>query len=135
MRRRILRKNSAKAEQGGVSNSIGQLMRNTTGIQPSLSFATCKSRIINTWNGFPEFAKEVGNHQNSSKDGIEAMKTNLMMWGSFMPSAMKAAIHLGPTCTENLEIYKNTNFEEILSLFGITQKLILEQYWNILKRF
>ena len=46
------------------------------------------------------------------------------MWGLFMSSAMTAAIHLGPSFTANLEVYKNTNFEEIMSLFGITQKLI-----------
>ena len=39
---------------------------------------------------------------------------------------MKAAIHLGPNYLANLVIYKNTNFEEIQSLFNITQKLMLE---------
>ena len=49
-----------------------------------------------------------------------------------MSSAMKAAIHLGPNYTENLEVFKNTNFEEIQSLFGITQKLILDHSEEIL---
>ena len=40
-----------------------------------------------------------------------------------MSSATKAAKHL---TVRNLEVFKNTNFQEILSLFGITQKLILE---------
>ena len=39
---------------------------------------------------------------------------------------MKAAIHLGLNYLANLKVYKNTNFEEIQSLFNITQKLILE---------
>ena len=38
-------------------------------------------------------------------------------------SLMIAAIHLGPNYSENLEAYKNTNFEEIESLFGITQQI------------
>ena len=46
--------------------------------------------------------------------------------GLFMLSTMNAAIHLGPNYSENLEVYKNTNFEEIPNLFGITQKLILD---------
>ena len=49
-----------------------------------------------------------------------------------MSSAMKAAIHLGPNYTKNLEVYKNTNFEEIQSLFGITQKLISDHSEDIL---
>ena len=43
----------------------------------------------------------------------------------FMSSSIKAAIHLGPNYLANLEVHKNTNFEEIQSLFNMTQKLIL----------
>ena len=39
---------------------------------------------------------------------------------------MKAAIHLGPNHLANLEVYKDASFEEIQSLFNITQELILE---------
>ena len=49
-----------------------------------------------------------------------------------MSSSMKAAIHLGPNYTENLEVYKNSNFEEIQNLFNITQKLVLEHSEGIL---
>ena len=37
-----------------------------------------------------------------------------------MSSAMKAAIHLGPSYTENLEVYKNTNFEEISRVSSVS---------------
>ena len=57
--------------------------------------------------------KKLGITENSPKFGIEAIKTNVLMWGLFMSSTMKAAIHLGPNYTENLEVFKNTNFEEI----------------------
>ena len=64
---------------------------------------------------------------------MEALKTNLLIWRRFMyssmkaaTSSMKAAIRLGPNYLANLEVYKNRNFEEIQSLFNITQKLILE---------
>ena len=50
-----------------------------------------------------------------------------------MSSSMKAAVHLGPNYLANLEVYKNTNFEEIQSLFNITQKLIQEHSEEILK--
>ena len=45
---------------------------------------------------------------------------------------MKAAIHLGPNNLANLEVYKNTNFDEIQSLFHITQRLTLEHSEEIL---
>ena len=44
-----------------------------------------------------------------------------------MSSSMKAAMHLGP-----LEVYKNTNFEDIQSLFNVIQKLNLEHSEEIL---
>ena len=49
-----------------------------------------------------------------------------------MSSSMEAAIHLGPNYTENLEVYKNTNFEEIPNLFNITQKWVSEHSEEIL---
>ena len=57
---------------------------------------------------------------------MEALKTNVLIWGMFMSSSMNAAIHHGPNYLANLEVYKNTNFEETQSLSSITQKLILE---------
>ena len=50
-----------------------------------------------------------------------------------MTSSMKDAIHLGPNYLSNSEIYKNTKFEEIESLFNITQKLVMEHSEEILK--
>ena len=52
-----------------------------------------------------------------------------------MSSSMKAAIHLEPNYLANLEVlevYRNTNFEEIQSLFNVTQTLILEQSDEVL---
>ena len=46
--------------------------------------------------------------------GAEALKTNVLIWGLFLSTTMKAAIHLGPKLTlKNLGVYRNTNFEEI----------------------
>ena len=56
--------------------------------------------------------------------GVEALKTNVLMWRLFMSTTMKAAIHLGPNYVENLEVFRNTNFEELQNLIDITQKLI-----------
>ena len=49
-----------------------------------------------------------------------------------MSSSMKVAIHLGPNFLVDAEIYKNTKFEEIESLFNMTQKLIMGHSEEIL---
>ena len=49
-----------------------------------------------------------------------------------MSSSMKAAIHLGPKYLSNPETYKNTKFNEIGSLFKMTQKLVMEHSEEIL---
>ena len=45
------------------------------------------------------------------------MQTDVLMWGLFMSSSMKAATHIGSNYTRNLEVYKNTKFEEIQILY------------------
>ena len=49
-----------------------------------------------------------------------------------MSTTVKAAVHLGPNYTENLEVYRNTNFEKLQNLFDITQRLILDHQVEIL---
>ena len=44
---------------------------------------------------------------------------------------MKATIHLGENCNDNLVIHKNANFETLNTLFDITKKLILDQKHEI----
>ena len=61
--------------------------------------------------------------------GIEALKTNVLIWERFMSTTMKAAIHLGPNCFEFLEVYRNTIFEE---LQNVAKKLILNHHAEIL---
>ena len=64
--------------------------------------------------------------------GIEALKTNVLIWGLFMSTTTKAASHLGLNYIEFLEVFRNTNFEEHQKLFDITQKLILDFQAQIL---
>ena len=49
-----------------------------------------------------------------------------------MSATMKASVHLGPSCNENLVAYRNTNFKELRALFDITQRLFLERPIEIL---
>ena len=50
--------------------------------------------------------KKLGITEESSKFGIEPMKTKKLMWRLFMSPSMTAAIHPGPNYTENLAVYK-----------------------------
>ena len=63
---------------------------------------------------------------------MEAHETNVLIWGMFMTSSMKAAIHFGPNYVLNSEIYKNTKFEDIECVFNITQKLVREHFEEVL---
>ena len=42
-----------------------------------------------------------------------------------MSTTKKALVHLGPNYNENLEVCRNTNFEELKTLFDITQEFDL----------
>ena len=63
---------------------------------------------------------------------VDAYKTNELIWRMFLASLMKAAIHLVPDFLMSSEIYKNTKFEKIASVFNITRKLIKEHSEEIL---
>ena len=72
------------------------------------------------------FQKKLGIIVGHSTFAVETLKANVLIWRIFMSASMEAVIHLGPNYSSNLKVYKNTNFEEIHSLFNVTQQLILE---------
>ena len=41
-----------------------------------------------------------------------------------MASSMQAALHMDPSYEKNLKLFKNSEFENIKDLFGITRKII-----------
>ena len=49
-----------------------------------------------------------------------------------MSTTMKAAVHLGPNYNEDFVAYMNTKFLELRTFFDITQRLILDQAFEIL---
>ena len=77
---------------------------------------------------FVNLQKKLGITEGSEELG--PMNTNILIWGLFMSSSMRAAIHLGQTDTENMAVFKNMRVEEIQNVFKITQRLC----WKILKR-
>ena len=80
-----------------------------------------------------QFVQErLGMPASGATFSMQAYQTNVLIWRMFMSSSMTAAIHLGPKYLTSSEFYKNTRFEEIESLFNITQKLIMEHSEEIL---
>ena len=53
------------------------------------------------------------------------MHTNVLIWELIVSTTKKASVHLGPNYSENLEVCRNTNFEELKTLFDITQEVDL----------
>ena len=72
---------------------------------------------------FKNFRKKLNLADDAPMFGIEALKTNVLIWGLIMSTTMRAEIHLGPNCIKKLRVYRNTNFEELQNLFNITQKI------------
>ena len=63
--------------------------------------------------GLPFFLqKKLGITARYSTFALEASKVIVLIWRMFMSSSMEAAIHLGPNYLANVEVHKNTNFEE-----------------------
>ena len=57
--------------------------------------------------------KKLNPAEDAPPVGIESLKTNVLIWGLFVSTTMKAAFQIGQNYTENLEVYRITNFEEL----------------------
>ena len=76
--------------------------------------------------------KKLGRTSINATFSVDSFKNNVLAWGKFMTSSMKAAIHLGPDFLENSEVCKNTRVENIENVFNISQKLLREHSEEIL---
>ena len=81
---------------------------------------------------FLNLQKKLGITEGSTKEELGETKKNILIWGLFMSSSMKAAIHFGQIFTKNLPVFKNTHVEYIQNLFNITQRLVTENSEEIL---
>ena len=59
-------------------------------------------------------------------------KTNVLIWGLLVSTTTKTSVHLGLQYQEDFFACRNTNFEELKTSFDITQRLIVEQSFEIL---
>ena len=65
---------------------------------------------------------QVGSFKN---DEMLDLRSNVTNWGHFMSTTMKSAVHLGRKYQHNSIACRDTNFEEIKTLFDITLRLIV----------
>ena len=59
-----------------------------------------------------------------SEISINSEKMHISIWTRFMASSMQAALHMDPSYEKNLELFKNSEFENIKCSFGITRMMI-----------
>ena len=81
------------------------------------------------WKSLQEPTVQIESRRRSNSTQLENQCIDL---GQCMSTTMKAAVHLGPNHNENLELHKNTNFEELKNVFDITQRLLLDHEAEIL---
>ena len=61
--------------------------------------------------------------ESISEMSINSEKMHISTWARFMASSMWAALHMDPSYDKNLELFKNSEFEN-KGLFGITRMMI-----------
>ena len=66
----------------------------------------------------------LGHNESVWEMCMDLEKIHISIWTRFMASSMKAALHMDPSYEKNLEIFKNSEFENIRGLFSITKMMI-----------
>ena len=62
--------------------------------------------------------------ESISEISINSEKMHISMWTRFLASSMQAALHMDPSYENNLELFKNSEFESIKGFIGITRMMI-----------
>ena len=89
-----------------------------------------KRSIMGTLKKFSRIS--VTNLSRLENDEMFDLKTNVLIWGLFMSTTMKSAVRFGREYQQNWIACRNTNFEEIKTLFDITLRLIVDNSSEIL---
>ena len=82
-------------------------------------------------SGNREYTRKVVQNKNqlrhdesTSEVSINSEKMHIWIWTRFMASSMQAALHMDPSYEMKYELFKNSEFENIKGLFGITRMMI-----------
>ena len=66
----------------------------------------------------------LGHNESVSEVLMDPEKMHISIWTLFVASSMKVALHMDPSYAKNLEVFKNSEFENIESLLNITSMMI-----------
>ena len=116
------------------STSVRQRMRSSETDMDRLRLECHNMQISNyeyLVKVFQHLQKKLGTTGDSPKFEIRASKTNVLIWGLFMSSAMKQPSILDRV-TQRIWNSTRTNFEKVQNLFNITQKLRWDHQGEIL---
>ena len=83
----------------------------------------CDSFVLFIWT---RVGRQTFNALSSSTSeiSIDSEKMHIPMWTLSMASSMQAALYMDPNYAKNLEIFKNSEFENIESLFNVMNMMI-----------
>ena len=70
--------------------------------------------------------KKLGITEEPSTKDLGLVKTNMVIWGLIIAASTRAAVYLGQNYTETMAVFQNMQIDEIMNLFSITQRLVLE---------
>ena len=60
----------------------------------------------------------LGHNEGVPEVSMDSEKMHISIWTLLMAPSMQAALHMDPNYAKNLEIFKNSEFENIESLFN-----------------
>ena len=72
----------------------------------------------------------LGHDESVSEISMDSGKMHISIWTRYMASSWQAALHMDPSYGMNLEIFKNSEFENMKGLFSITRMMIEEKFRN-----
>ena len=124
-------------KQDGVISSNDSFLQRTAKSVSATDVKTefCNMKITDIYyvtKIFRLLIKKLGVPEGQESFATGAYKNNIMMWGLFVSSTMKAAIHLGLNYEKNIEILECRNFENVGNLFTLTEILVTENSTEIL---
>ena len=73
---------------------------------------------------FQNVKDRLRHNEGVSEISMDSEKVHISIWTLFMASSKQAALHMDPNYAKNLEIFKNSEFENIESLFNVTNMMI-----------
>ena len=90
----------------------------------SCTSTICRSPIIGTLRKSSRICRKVESRRTRTTNWYRCVEDRRINLGT-LSTRMKAAIHLGPNYTENLEVFRCTNFKALGILFHTTLKIFL----------